>query len=272
LLGAQAPAGDNWCYYSFPNGKRVYTTYWRCCKSSGPWALEELPPVAYGVTPEGHVAINLYGPGEATLPTPAAGAVRIKQDTRYPYEGDIHITVRPERTARFSLHLRIPGWADAAVIQVNGRAFTGPASANTYAAIERDWQPGDVVTVSFAMPLKLHRQVNRNIQESRAPDGSPVCQEVLHFDYAAITRGPLVYATGLIDGFKIEETIRLPHQPEGALELLDAPAGSEARAVRLNLGGRPPITFLPYVDAGSRTDGAWRLTWLQVAPDNPSPT
>ncbi len=97
LLGAQTPEGDNWCYYSFPNGKRVYTTYWRCCKSSGPWALEELPPVAYGVTAEGHVAINLYSPGEATLSIPSAGAVLIQQVTRYPYEGDIRISVRPER-------------------------------------------------------------------------------------------------------------------------------------------------------------------------------
>jgi DUF1680 family protein len=267
LLGAQTPEGDNWCYYSFPNGKRVYTTYWRCCKSSGPWALEELPPVAYGATSEGHIAVNLYGPGEATLATPAAGAVRIQQVTRYPYEGDIRLSVQPERAAKFTLLLRIPGWADSAVIQVNGQAFTGPALANTYAAIERHWQPGDVITLSLPMPPKLHRQVNRNIQESRAPDGSPVCQEVLHFDYAAITRGPLVYATGLIDGFKIEETIRLPRQPEAALELLDAPTGSEARAVRLNLGNRPPLTFLPYVEAGGRADGTWRLTWLQVAPE-----
>ncbi len=267
LLGAQAPEGDNWCYYSFPNGKRVYTTYWRCCKSSGPWALEELPPVAYGITAEGHVAVNLYGPGEATLPVPAAGAVRLKQDTRYPYEGDIRISVHPERAARFSLLLRIPGWTDQAVIQVNGQAVSVPTHANTYAAIERDWQPGDMVTISLAMPPRLHRQVNRNIQESRAPDGSPVCQEVLHFDYAAITRGPLVYATGLIDGFKIEETIRLPRQAESALELLDAPPGREARAVRLNLDHRPPLTFVPYVEAGGRADGAWRLTWLQVAPE-----
>ena len=267
LLGAQTPEGDNWCYYSFPNGQRVYTTYWRCCKSSGPWALEELPPGAYGVTAEGHLAINLYGPGEATLPAPSAGAVRIQQVTCYPFEGDIRITVRPERAARFTLLLRIPGWAEQAVIQVNGRATSVPTLPNTYAALERDWQPGDVITLSLPMPPKLHRQVNRNIQESRAPDGSPVCQEVLHFDYVAITRGPLVYATSLIDGFKSEETVRLPRQPETTLELLDAPAGSEARAVRLNLASRAPLTFVPYVEAGGRADGAWRLTWLQVAPE-----
>ncbi len=47
LLGAQAPNGEDWCYYVFPNGRRVHTTYWRCCKSSGAMALEELPALAY---------------------------------------------------------------------------------------------------------------------------------------------------------------------------------------------------------------------------------
>lgn len=267
LLGAQAPAGDNWCYYSFPNGKRVYTTYWRCCKSSGPWALEELPSLAYGVTAAGGIAVNLYGPGQATLLTPQAGTVRLDQATRYPYDGGIQITVRPERPAPLTILVRIPGWAEQAVIQVNGLVVPIPALPDTYAALNRVWQPGDVITLSLPMPPKLHRQVNRNVQESRAPDGSPVSQEVLRFDYAAITRGPLVYATSLIDGFKMEETIRLPPNPATALEVLAAPPGSEAPAVRLNLGYRPPLTFMPYVEAGGRADGAWRLTWLQVTPE-----
>ncbi len=267
LLGAQAPAGDNWCYYSFPNGKRVFTTYWRCCKSSGPWALEELPPAAYGLTGEGHLAINLYGPGRVTLTSAQAGKVQLEQVTRYPFEGDIRITVKPERAAKFAIRLRIPSWAEQAVIQVNGTAVTVPALPNTYASLERIWQPGDVIMLQLPMPPRLHRQVHRNLQESRAPDGSAVSQEVLHFDYAAITRGPLVYSTGLIDGFKREETIRLPQDPAAALELIDAPAGSEARAVRRNLGDRAPLIFLPYFEAGGRADGTWRLTWLQVAPE-----
>lgn len=266
LLGAQAPGGDNWCYYSFPNGKRVYTTYWRCCKSSGPWALEELPSLAYGVTADGHIAINLYGPGEATLSTPQAGPVRIEQVTRYPFDGNIRITVRPEGPVRLTILLRIPAWADESVVQVNGRAVAVSAAPNTYAVIERDWQPGDVISLHLPMPPKLHRRTNRNVQESRAPDGSPVSQEVLRFDYAAITRGPLVYATDLIDGFKIEETIRLPDQPESALELLGAPSDGEAPVVRLNLGYRPPLLFTPYFEAGGRADGTWRLTWLQLTP------
>jgi DUF1680 family protein len=268
LLGAQAPAGDNWCYYSFPNGKRVFTTYWRCCKSSGPWALEELSPVAYALTASGGIAVNLYGPGQATLTTSQAGVVRLAQVTRYPFDGLIRITVHPERAAKFAISVRIPGWAEQATVQING-TVAGTATPGTYAPLERTWQAGDVITLDFPMPPRLHRQTHRNVQESRAPDGSPVAQEVLRFDYAAITRGPLVYATGLIDGFKIEETLRLPSGPESAWLTLGAPLpGSEAPVVQLTPGYRAPLVFAPYYEAGGRTDGTWRLTWLQVAPVN----
>jgi DUF1680 family protein len=268
LLGAQSPGGDNWCYYSFPNGRRVFTTYWRCCKSSGPWALEELPPLAYSLTANGNIALNLYGPGQAVLSTPHAGSVELDQITRYPFDGTIRITVKPERSARYAILLRIPAWAEGASVQINDTPLSGPLTPNSYVPVERLWQDGDVITLQLPMPPKLHRQVNRNVQESRAPDGSPVSQEVLRFDYVAITRGPLVYSTSLIDGFKMEETVRLPPGADHELlELLDAPEGSEAPLVRLNLGSRPPLTFAPYVEAGGRNDGAWRLTWLQIAPE-----
>ena len=81
LLGAQAPDGEDWCYYSFPNGRRVHTTYWRCCKSSGAMALEELPGIAYAVIADGDIAVNLYGPGSATLAHPGAGNVGLEQET-----------------------------------------------------------------------------------------------------------------------------------------------------------------------------------------------
>jgi len=267
LLGAQAPAGDNWCYYSFPNGRRVFTTYWRCCKSSGPCALEELPAVAYGITEDGDIAVNLYGPGRATLPIPGAGMVNLEQHTRYPFDGDIRLVVRPERAAEFALRVRIPAWAGSALIAVNGKESGLAAAPNSYVALDRVWRDGDFITLKFPMPPRLHRRSNRSLQESRAPDGYPVSQEVFRFDYAAITRGPLVYATTLIDGFKSEETIRLPAENEASfLEIIPSPSDSEAPSVRLNLGYHAPLMFVPYFEAGGRDDGTWRLTWIQLAP------
>jgi DUF1680 family protein len=267
LLGAQAPTGDNWCYYSFPNGRRIFTTYWRCCKSSGPCALEELPAVAYGVTPDGNISVNLYGPSQASLPSPAAGKVHLEQRTDYPFDGNISIIVRPERSARFAINVRIPAWAENFSITVNDQIIETTAACNSFHALDRMWNPGDVVALNFPMQPRLHRRTQRNVQESRAPDGTAVSQEVLHFDYAAITRGPLVYATTLIDGFKVEETVQIPANADRrVLEEITAPCGSEGVSVQLNLGYRAPLIFRPYFEAGGRSDGTWRITWLPTAP------
>ena len=254
LLAAQAPDGEDWCYYQFPNGRRTHTTYWRCCKSSGAMALEELPGVAYGVR-DGAAAINLLGPGNARLELPGVGPVTIRQEGRYPFAGPIAITVDAEREASFALAIRIPDWAAGATLTVDGEAIT--ATAGDYARIERLWRAGDTVTLDLPMPPVVRHAEQRNVQESLAPSGEPVAQEVLHRDWMALTRGPLAYATGLIDGFKRSETVRF----DGAPEVM-----AEGDALVLHSAGRAPIRFEPWFLAGERQDGSWRLTWLEVAP------
>jgi uncharacterized protein len=273
LLGAQAPDGENWCYYSFPNGRRVYTTYWRCCKSSGAMALEELPSIAYATAADG-VRVNLLGASQAVLQVPDVGVVRVEQRTTYPFEGEIVIRVAPERAATFTVYVRIPQWASGASIRVNGASTGGQGGgatpAGAFAPIHREWRKDDLITLSLPMRPQVHVRTHSNTQESRAPDDSPVRQEVLHFDYLALTRGPLVYATGLIDGYKIEETLRVPLPIATAwLETLPATDAAQGPDVRMAPLGRPPLVFSPYFRAGGRRDRAWRLTWMQLAPESP---
>ncbi len=262
LLGAQAPNGEDWNYYSFPNGARVFTTYWRCCKSSGAMALEELPSIAYRATGEDEITVALYGEGEAELALASGGRVRLEQSTHYPFDGEVRIRVNPQTPSRLRIRVRVPQWATAARIRINEVALTESLEAGAFVTLDREWRTGDEIALSFPMTPLLHRKTHRNVQESVVPDGSAVRQEVLRFDYVAITRGPLVYATGLIDGFKMEETIRLGEVPR--LDMAEAP-GCEGPAIRMNLEGRPPLVFHPYYEAGGREDGAWRLTWLQSA-------
>ncbi|MEX1994104.1 MAG: beta-L-arabinofuranosidase domain-containing protein [Steroidobacteraceae bacterium] len=264
LLGAQAPDGEDWCYYSFPNGRRVHTTAWRCCKSSGAMALEELPEIAYRLRADGAITVNLYGPGRASIATEHAGRVTLEQATRYPFADDIRIRVNPERPARFPILLRIPGWCERPGVRVNGAE--APAKAGSYVSLERDWRAGDEIAMQLPMAPVLHRATNRNVQESRGPAGETVRQEVLCTEYVALTRGPLVYATGLIDGYRTGETIRLPESGHAELlELLDS-AGPAPPTIRLTTAGRPPLECVPYYMAGGRVDGAWRVTWLRIAP------
>jgi DUF1680 family protein len=271
LLGALAPNGEDWCYYAFPNGRRVHTTYWRCCKSSGAMALEELPAIACAASADDEISVNLFGPGSASFTLASAGQVRLTQVTDYPFDGAIALQVEPERAARIRLRVRIPAWAQGASVRVNG--VPQAAAPGTYAVIDRTWARGDRVALSFPMAPVVHRRVNQNTQESKAPDGSAVRQQVLHVEYLAIMRGPLVYATGLIDGFKTDETIRLPSAPSTEwLSVLPAQPGDEGPTIRMTLAERAPLSFVPYYRAGGRSDGAWRVTWLQLAPPAAPPT
>lgn len=268
LLGAQAPDGEDWCYYIHPNGRRLHTTYWRCCKSSGAMALEELPAVAYAVTAGDVLSVNLYGPGSAVAVLRGAGEVRLEQRTAYPFDGSVELQLQAARPANYTLRLRIPAWAEGAMLSVDGERVDGMPGAGTWATLTRDWGTGHVLRLELPMPATAHRATHRNVQVSRAPDGSTVEHEVLHYDWIAISRGPLVYATGLVDGYKLEETLRLPADAAPALRVLDAVRG-EAPQIGLSAPGRAEILYAPYYAAGGRLDGSWRLTWMPLAPEIP---
>jgi uncharacterized protein len=194
--------------------------------------------------------------------------LHLRQRTGYPFAGKIHIEVSPEQAARFPLRLRVPSWARESSVAINGVVLDQPLDEEGMIHLFRDWQPGDVIELDFPMRPELHRRLNRNVQESRAPDGSPVTQQVLRYEYVAVTCGPLVYSTGLIDGFKIDETIKLPERPQQEwLQLQPSATDDPGAAIRMELGYRPPLLFWPYYRAGGRQHGAWRLTWLSLAPD-----
>lgn len=266
LLGAMAPNGEDWCYYSFPNGRRVHTTYWRCCKSSGAMAIEELPAIAYTQSAEGNVSVNLLGPGSAEFISPTAGRLRVQQDTAYPFDGRIRVQITPERSARFAVSIRIPQWAEGATLQVNGMAHAATIVSGSYAIIEREWTPGDEILLDLPMVPIAHGQVQQNTQESFAPDGSPVRQQVMHYEYIAVTRGPLVYASDLVDGYKTGETLRLSDDPPEQWLRVGQADNEQGPAVQLCSLGRTPLTLVPYYRTGGRIDGAWRLTWMSLVP------
>ena len=120
--------------------------------------------------------------------------VRVEQQTRYPWEGEVKINVDPSEPREFAIYVRIPGWtgnqvmagdlyrfassANAPVIlKVNGRV-TNPSMANGYARIQREWKAGDSIELSLPMPIR------RIFADSRVKDDAGL---------VALERGPLVY-------------------------------------------------------------------------------
>jgi DUF1680 family protein len=89
-----------------------------CCPPNLARVLAELPGYLYSTSDRG-AYVHLYAEGSATLDV-AGQAVALDVRTRYPWDGEVEISVTPERPAEFSLYLRIPAWCDNATLAVNG--------------------------------------------------------------------------------------------------------------------------------------------------------
>jgi DUF1680 family protein len=128
---------------------------YRCCQhnvSHGwPYYAEEL----WLATADKGLAISLYAASEVKAKVGRGVEVIITEETDYPFSDTIKLKLAMSDSVHFPLHLRIPNWADEAKIQVNGRREKVPALPSTFAVVDRQWQPGDTVTVTFPMKARM---------------------------------------------------------------------------------------------------------------------
>jgi len=137
--------------------------------------------------------VTLYASGNFRASV-AGRPVKISQETRYPTDGKIQITVSPEAPADFELALRLPGWAlgrplpsdlyayeDASPaawsLKLNGEAIH-PGIRDGFLVIRRKWKAGDRLELDLPMPV---RRVTGN-PKIAATKGQ-----------VALERGPVVY-------------------------------------------------------------------------------
>jgi hypothetical protein len=128
---------------------------YRCCQhnvSHGwPYYAEEL----WLATADKGLAISLYAASEVKAKVGRGIEVTITEETDYPFSDTIKLKLALPDSVYFPLHIRIPQWADEAKIQVNGKREKVPALPSTFAVIDRQWQPGDMVTITFPMKPRM---------------------------------------------------------------------------------------------------------------------
>lgn len=152
-----------------------------CCPPMFVKAMGALPGMIYSQGADA-LYVNLFVGSQACLRI-GRQMVAIQQHTRYPWEGEVTLTITPEQAAEFTCCVRIPGWAEDARLAVNGEDVD-MRIANGYAALARVWQSGDTVTLHLPMPvrrMKAHPQVTVNA------------------GCVALMRGPLVYCLESLD-------------------------------------------------------------------------
>jgi Beta-L-arabinofuranosidase, GH127 len=147
VLGYRYPS-----YYDLGWQARERYPQLSCCSADGPRGLGCLSEWAV-MRASDAIVINYYGPSTATLAAPNGTQVTLVQQTAYPVDGAIRITVTPSQAAAFVIRLRIPEWSVANRLDVNGNVQ--PCAAGSYAELRRVWQPGDVITLALDMSIRV---------------------------------------------------------------------------------------------------------------------
>lgn len=165
------PQGMQWSRDRLP-----YIGLSNCCPPNVVRTIAEVNNYLYSLSDEG-LWLNLYGSNELSTKW-KDGTVRIKQETAYPWNGDIKLTVQ-QAPANLSLFLRIPSWARGARILINGTPpYHTRVTEGKYVEVKHEWKSGDVIRLLLPMEAKL-MEANLLVEETRGQ--------------VAVKRGPLVY-------------------------------------------------------------------------------
>jgi DUF1680 family protein len=139
-----------------------------CCPSNIARFVPAIPGYIYATT-DNSLYINLYISGDADI-TFGKNRVKITQEANFPWDGKVNLTIFPESKRKFSIKIRIPGWAvDQAIpgdlyrfddnvdehytILLNGENIKTRIE-NGYAVINRKWRNGDMISIDFPMPVR----------------------------------------------------------------------------------------------------------------------
>ena len=161
--------------------------------------------------------VNLFAAGTAKIKMAGGRSVKMIQETRYPWDGDVRMTVRPDQTGRFTIAVRVPGWArgeavpsglyrfaddslQAVTLKVN-RRLEPIKLEKGYAVLTRDWHSGDVIELHLPMPVR-RVVATQEVEADR--------------ERVAIQRGPIVYCAEWPDNPK-GKVLELELPGDGAL-------------------------------------------------------
>lgn len=148
-----------------------------CCPPNLVRTIAKVSGWAYSLSENG-IAVNLYGGNKLSTKLLDGSKIEITQESNYPWDGAVKLTINKAKHTAFDVMLRIPNWAAGTSVKVNGVAIENAVVAGKFATLHRKWKKGDVITVDFPMDVYFVEGHSR-IEEVR--------------NQVAIKRGPVVY-------------------------------------------------------------------------------
>ncbi len=212
----------------------------RCCQHNHGMGWPYFTEHLVMATNDGGLCTMLYSASETTAQVADGTTVTLTEDTNYPFEEEVRLTVKTANAVRFPLYIRIPAWAEGATVSTGNSSVS--ADAGKYVKITRTWQNGDQVTLKVPMtfttqtwvqnkasvsvnygPLTLSLLIGEQYKQ-RDPSDPDIVQGDSHWQagvnkalwpaYEIFSATPWNYALKMVDGLPKDITVSHKAWPE----------------------------------------------------------
>jgi DUF1680 family protein len=158
-------------------GRQKYISKSNCCPPNVIRTIAEVSDYMYSIAKDG-LYVNLYGGNELSTKLKDGTPIKLEQQTNYPWDGKITITIKEAITRPTTFYLRIPGWCKQYKLKINGLVPEAPTHGDGYAIVGGRWKAGEKIELVLDMPTTLL-------------ESNPLVEETKN--QVAIKRGPVVY-------------------------------------------------------------------------------
>lgn len=168
--------------------------------------------------------------------------ILLTQETDYPWDGSVKLTISTSQPLEKEIRLRIPNWCKTYDLSINGKRIN--VSEEKGYAVIKDWKSQDVIALDMDMPVEIVA-ADPHVKEN--------------FGKRAIQRGPLVYCMEEIDNPEYFDQIQLsPSTTFQTAFVSDILNG--IKTIKTN-GRAQSATFIPYYAWDNRKAGKMRV-WI----------
>lgn len=168
--------------------------------------------------------------------------ILLTQETDYPWDGSVKLTISTSQPLEKEIRLRIPNWCKTYDLSINGKRIN--VSEEKGYAVIKDWKSQDVIALDMDMPVEIVA-ADPHVKENLGK--------------RAIQRGPLVYCMEEIDNPEYFDQIQLsPSTTFQTAFVSDILNG--IKTIKTN-GRAQSATFIPYYAWDNRKAGKMRV-WI----------
>lgn len=253
-----------------------------CCPSNIVRFIPAIPGYIYAVKDK-NLYVNLFISNDAVISL-GKNKVSVSQKANFPWDGKVELSINPETAGKFSLKIRIPGWAineaipgglykfsnlndETVRLTLNGEEVE-MFLQDGYVVIERKWKKDDKIEIEFPMPVRTV------IADERVKEDA---------GKVALQRGPVIFCAEWPDNNKgnvlnlvlnKDAKINTEYIPQllNGTQVIKTTGFQTKKSLygKIEMFSDELITLIPYALWNNRGPGQM-MVWLPTSPGRARP-